>query len=151
MFCDVYKIHFSIHWILIRFDRENFLYWIHSLVAKNFVETSRMIYFFDRYPIFFKLNVLLFKLICFVCPNHYDYVKCLSRKRLKLRFKFKIPQKYPRKPVTFLHPPLRKSVLGSHSPVSRLSHVYDQYIKQLDIFGMTFQLFKNRVNNFAIH
>ncbi|CAG9781741.1 unnamed protein product [Diatraea saccharalis] len=49
-------------------------------------------------------------------------------------FKFKVPRKVPRKPITPLCPPFRSTVFGAKSAVPRLSRILNRYSNQIDIF-----------------
>lgn len=48
-------------------------------------------------------------------------------------FRFRVPSRIPRKPITPLCPPLRRTVLGANSPVARLSKTINDCSDLIDL------------------
>lgn len=61
---------------------------------------------------------------------------------------FRIPPKRPRFRIKPFHPPRRRTVLGSNSPVARMSGLYNDCSKHVDIFYDSLPGLKNSIVHF---
>ena len=58
---------------------------------------------------------------------------------------FRIPTKYPRKQILPFVPPLRKTVLGANSPMSRITKLANDLPNNIDIFADSLSVIKNKM------
>jgi hypothetical protein len=65
---------------------------------------------------------------------------------LLLKINFRVPSRLPRKPVTPLYPPLRRTVLGSQSPICRMSKLYNQISGLVDINNVSVNKFRKDIS-----
>lgn len=64
---------------------------------------------------------------------------------LLTKIKFRVPGRYPRKPITLLSPPFRRTVLGSNSPIPRMCKLTNECSGTSDIFANSLPQFKKLV------
>lgn len=64
----------------------------------------------------------------------YKLLRCkIDCPQLLSKFKFRVPARYPRAPITPLHPPLRRTVLGASSIIPRLCKLLNSYSDLVDV------------------
>lgn len=63
------------------------------------------------------------------------------------KIKFQAPARYPRNPITPLHPPLRKTVLGASSTIPRLCKLLNSYSDLVDIHSASLNKFRKIILN----
>lgn len=130
-YCSVvWRPHYSVHSLRIERIQKRFMW--HLAYSKGIAK--RKYSYHDRL-LHFGMNTLskrremldlvfLYKIL----SNKIDCTALLQRLNIR------VPARYPRTRITLLHPPLRKTVLGSNSPIPRMCKLLNEFGDVVDVF-----------------
>ena len=137
----VWRPHYATHCLRIERVQKRFLY--HLAFAHG---RAKEINSYSKKLTYFKMHTL---------NNRRDLLdlmylyKCLKGTNdnpdLISKLRFNVPYRYPRKPITLLVRPLRRTVLGRNSPISRLSQIFNDHKEVLDPFRDTLYKYKFKI------
>ena len=147
-YCSIiWRPHYATHSLRLERVQKRFLWYLSHQANINksiFSYNDRLKYFNmitlgqrrDLLDIMFLYKLLRNKIDC---PNLLDKIN------------FRIPYRHPRKPISLLVPPIKKTVFGANTVIPRLCKLYNKTCDSIDINADTLTSFKSSVINHIIN
>lgn len=140
----VWRPHYAVHSLHLERIQKRFLWHLSfsAGISKKVVSYEDRLNYFKMSSLSLRREILdmifLYKIIHSVldCPP----ILC--------RIKLNVPARLPRYPARSFHPPFRRTVLGSNSPIARIVRLYNDHYKQIDIFADSLPCFKKKISNY---